>query len=86
MPVNVMVHSTNGVHQDVLVLANAGGVRPPAFLHFCWDNFPPLFCAESDMHYILKIGVRQGVAPPALNIAVPQYGSRDFCSCLRADK
>jgi len=58
--------SADGVNKDVLVLANAGRVRQQAFLHFCWDNFPPFFCAENDVHYILEIGVRQGVAPPAL--------------------
>ena len=47
---NMVFHPANGVDEDVLVLANAGGVGPLALLHLRWDDFPPLFCAESDMH------------------------------------
>jgi hypothetical protein len=65
---NVVFHSTDGMDEDVLVLANAGGVRPKTFFHLRWDEFLPLFCTENNVHYILKIGVRQGVAPPALGI------------------
>ena len=61
---NVVFHAANGMDKDVLVLANAGGVCPKAFLHLRWNDFPPLFCAVNDVHYILKIGMRQGVAPP----------------------
>jgi hypothetical protein len=56
---NVVFHAANGMDKDVLVLANASGVRPQAFLHLCWDDFPPLFCAENDVHDILEIGMRQ---------------------------
>jgi hypothetical protein len=51
-----------------LVLANAADVRPYAFLHLLWNDFPPLFGTENDVHYVLEIRVRQGVAPPALRI------------------
>jgi hypothetical protein len=64
--VNMVFHSAHGVDKDALMLANAGGIGLQALLHLRWDDFPPLFCAEIDMHAVLKIGVRQGVAPPAL--------------------
>jgi len=56
---DMVFHAADGMDVDLLVLANASGVRSQAFLHFPWDDFPPLFCAEDDVHDILEIGVRQ---------------------------
>ena len=63
---NVVFHPADGMDEDALMPANARRVRPQAVFHFDRNDFAAVFGAEDDMHYVLKIGVRQGVAPPGL--------------------
>src|SRR5690242_18577180 len=52
------------MNKHFLSFADSGCIGPETFFHVCVDKPAPLFRAEYDMHYVLKIGVRQCVTPP----------------------
>src|SRR5205809_3151965 len=66
--VDVVFHPADGVYEYLCSLADASGIRPEALLHGAGNQSAPLFGAEDHMDCILNVGVRQSVAPPALEL------------------
>jgi len=64
----MVLYAANRVNKYFLSFANPGCVRPETLFHVLRDDLASLFGAEHDVYYVLKIRVRQCVAPPALNI------------------
>lgn len=66
--VNVIVHATNRVDEQTVVLANSCGVGPQAGLEFLGKKFATVFGAEHEVERVLGIRVGHCVAPTALGL------------------
>lgn len=65
---NVVLHSTNGVDEDLFVFADASDIRPHSWLKLFFYQPLALFRAEHHMHYVLRVCVRQMCHPSGVRI------------------
>lgn len=59
---DVVFHPSGLVHKYLLLMANAGQIRPGSRLLFFTNDFEPVFCAEDDVNRVQDQSVRQWIS------------------------
>src|SRR6266700_2234785 len=82
---NMIVCAANGKREHVMVFADGGNIRPEPWLNLFCNELLPIFGAENQVNVVLRVAVRQGVAPPALgSLCYATHRFRGGLGSLRA--